>query len=43
MKVQLLLKIEQCSSDDCWLVFEYLLAEKKIRVDALGWAEKIED
>jgi len=43
MKVQLLLKIEQCSSDDCWLVFEYLLAENKVRVDALGWAEKIEN
>jgi ATP-dependent DNA helicase RecQ len=41
MKMQQLLKLEDASKDDCWLVFEYLLAEKKIRVDEKGMVERI--
>ena len=43
ISVHQLLNIEGIKKEDCWLVFEYLLAEKKIRVDGKGMAQKLED
>ncbi len=43
MSVNQLLHIDGLKKEEGWLVFEYLLAEKKITVDGMGLAHKVED